>query len=215
MLRDNLMIIDVAALLKILLIFILALISPGPDFMIVSSTSLARGRLEGIKAAAGVGTIIWIYTLVSLMGLSAMFEHYAWLVLAIKIGGGLYLLYLGAILLKGSFVKKHCAAQIPESKSHKSSYLTGAFACLTNPKAIAFFASIFALALTPNTTLSTKVAIGFTIPMITFFWFSIVAIGLSTPAIRTRYNKWRHIIDRATGLVLVSVGAKLLISSHD
>jgi threonine efflux protein len=211
--------IEFGILFKILSIFLLALISPGPDFMIVSSMSLNRGRGDGILAAAGIASVIALYTLVSLTGLSALFAHYLWMMMAIKLAGGLYLLYLAALLWRGSLQPAQTSAQtpaeVPTAVKKKSAYLAGALTSLTNPKAIAFFASIFAFALTPDTNLATKLSIGAAVPLITFLWFSFVAFGLSKGKVRARYQRWQRVIDRVTGTVLGFFGLKLILSAHE
>ena len=176
--------IEFAVLLKILSIFMLALISPGPDFMIVSSMSLTRGRTDGIKAAAGIASVIVLYTLVSLTGLSALFAHYLWVTVAIKLCGGLYLMYLGYALWRSSLTKPMAVEPAAVNVKKKSAYLSGVLTSLTNPKAIAFFASIFAIALTPSTGMATKLAIGVAVPLMTFAWFAFVAFGLSKDKVR-------------------------------
>ena len=66
-------------LLLILTIHAVALVSPGPDFAVVTRLSIVSGRRAGLWAAAGVASAIGVYTLVSLLGLT--------LVLAAKLFG--------------------------------------------------------------------------------------------------------------------------------
>ena len=167
--------IDIQALLTVIPVFILALMSPGPDFMVVSSTALARGRNEGIKTAAGIATVIAGYTLLSLMGVSALFSRYLWLVVLIKACGGAYLAFIGYQLLRSSLKKTVTAdldAAVPPAR--RSAYMSGVLVCLTNPKAIAFFASIFAIALKTDTSTATQAIIALAVPGLTFTWFSLV-----------------------------------------
>ena len=205
--------IEFAVLFKILSVFFLALVSPGPDFMIVSSMSLTRGRADGIKAAAGIASVIVLYTLVSLTGLSALFAHYLWITMGIKLCGGLYLMYLGYALWRSSLTKQIVAETIDVNVKKKSAYLAGVLTSLTNPKAIAFFASIFAIALTPDTGLATKAAIGVAVPALTFVWFSFVAFGLSKERVRVQYQRWQRVIDRVTGTVLAFFGLRLVLTA--
>jgi len=206
--------VDFAVLLKVLSVFIVAVISPGPDFVIVSATALAHGQKEGIKAAGGVATMVAGYTLISLLGIGALLQHYLWLALAIKICGGFYLIYLGFLLWRASLTRQIEAIAEVAVKS-RNSFMLGFKTCLTNPKAIAFFASIFALALTAQTSFATKAAIFFAIPVTTFLWFSLVACGLSRQTIRRRYDKSRRWLDRLAGTVLGAFGLGLLWSIRD
>ncbi len=129
---------DYADIAKILFVFFVALVSPGPDFLMVSSMSLSRGRAEGIKAAAGTTLGIAIYTTICLMGLSALFMHYAGLTLAIKLCGGLYLFYIGVSLWRGS-LRKNEGYAVPTEVGKKNAFLVGALTTLTNAKGGALF----------------------------------------------------------------------------
>lgn len=197
-------------------VFTLALISPGPDFIIVSSTALSRGRLEGIKAAAGIACVTGVYAFVCLAGLSVLLEHYSWLMIGLKLGGGIYLVYLGSLLIWHSFSKTEAIenpSHTPSISVRRSSFSLGVLTCLTNPKAIVFFASIFSMALTKETTLETKMTLEMMVPLTAFIWFSVVAVGLSLSSMRTRYERWKMAMDRLVGGVLAALGLRLLFTA--
>ena len=52
---------DLLTLVSIGLIQLLAVISPGPSFLITARTAVAHSRLDGFKVALGLGagTVIW------------------------------------------------------------------------------------------------------------------------------------------------------------
>lgn len=95
--------IDIAPILKIAPIFIAALVSPGPDFMLVSATAMSRGRLAGLLAACGIAAGTTVYTSLCVFGLGGIFAELRELTIAVKIAGGVYLMYLGFWLWKASF----------------------------------------------------------------------------------------------------------------
>jgi len=198
--------IDYIALMHLLLLFVLALLLPGPDFMIVCSTALTRGAREGIKVAAGIALITGLYALISLMGL-----------IVLKVCGGIYLLYLGGSLIRGSFSKQrpNPVSDMPLSIKRRSAFTVGVLTCLTNPKAIAFFASIFSMALTPATTLATKGALLCALPLIALCWFVLVALGMSRSALRQRYEKGRKFMDRFVGGVISLFGVRMVFSANN
>ena len=209
--------IDYIALMHLLLLFVLALLLPGPDFMIVCSTALTRGAREGIKVAAGIALITGLYALISLMGLSVVFERYHGLIIVLKVCGGIYLLYLGGSLIRGSFSKQrpNPVSDMPLSIKRRSAFTVGVLTCLTNPKAIAFFASIFSMALTPATTLATKGALLCALPLIALCWFVLVALGMSRSALRQRYEKGRKFMDRFVGGVISLFGVRMVFSANN
>lgn len=205
--------VDFLPFLKVLPIFFLALVSPGPDFMLVSSLSLSRGRFAGLMSAAGIGTGILVYAAASLWGLGFIFERTVWLMVAVKILGGLYLCYLGILLWRASFQKEERRPQAESMlEKRKNAYVTGLMTSFTNPKAMAFFASVFALALTAETNAPAKAVMAVLCGLTAFGWFGFVALALSTPRLRAQYQRWRRVLDRLAGSILMIFGLKLVFS---
>ena len=123
-------------------IHVLAMISPGPNVLIVTQTAMDHTRRAGIVTALSVaaGSAIWAGT--ALFGLSIVFEQLAWLYGGLKILGGMYLLYLG--------IKLWCIADHPPAISSFThapantdwrAFLLGLLTNLTNPKALVFLAA--------------------------------------------------------------------------
>ena len=76
-------------------IHLLAAVSPGPDFVFVSQQTLARGRRTGLVCALGIALGLGVHIAYSALGLAAVIASAAWLLTAIKIVGGGYLVWLG------------------------------------------------------------------------------------------------------------------------
>lgn len=206
--------IDFDVLLKILPVFILVLVSPGPDFFVVTTLSLKQGHRAGVKAAAGIAFVNGAFAAIGLMGLALVFERYFWLTVAIKICGGIYLMYLGGLLWKASFAKQDAVPDALPLPVKGNAFATGALSTLTNPKAIAFYASIFALALTPETSGTTKLVLVVSIPVLALAWFAFVAFGFSRPSVSSFYERWRRALDRVSGSVMVFFGTRLLLTAN-
>ncbi len=79
------------ALCTLIFIHFCALITPGPDFFLVSQTAISRSRKDAVLVALGIclGAMVW--SLLALMGLNIIFEKMAWLKQGLLIAGGLYL----------------------------------------------------------------------------------------------------------------------------
>lgn len=81
---------------SIFAIHVLALISPGPNVLVVTQTALGHSRHTGIVTALGVATGSVIWSSAALFGLSVVFAQFTWLHGGLKILGGTYLLYLAS-----------------------------------------------------------------------------------------------------------------------
>src|SRR5450631_4421345 len=77
------------------LIWLAAVISPGPNFLVVSRLALSRSRRSAIGAAFGIAVGSLIYAGLTMFGLSVLILRFAWLGDSIRIVGGAYLVWLG------------------------------------------------------------------------------------------------------------------------
>lgn len=93
------------ALCTLIFIHFCALITPGPDFFLVSQTAVSRSRKDAVLVAFGIclGAMVW--SLLALMGLNIIFEKMAWLKQGLLVAGGLYLCWLGYQMLRSAFSK--------------------------------------------------------------------------------------------------------------
>ena len=62
-------------IIAIAIITLLAVISPGADFALVSRNSYLYGRKQGIYTAYGIACAVWIHISYSVLGLSFL-KHY-------------------------------------------------------------------------------------------------------------------------------------------
>lgn len=71
-----------------------AVVSPGPSFLITARTAVVKSRRDGVKVAAGLaaGTVIWAGA--ALFGLNALFHAVPVLFTAMKIAGALFLIWI-------------------------------------------------------------------------------------------------------------------------
>lgn len=193
------------------LVYLVAVLSPGPANMAIASTAITNGRREGMTIAAGVfaGSMTWAFA--AALGLAALLKTYATLLEVLKIVGGLYLLYLGYKALRSAMRKDDPASGIVASRTHgRSTFLRGYAIHLTNPKAIFGWLSIISVGLPPGASVEAValivggcLATGFTV-------FMGHAILFSTPTAFVVYKAARRWIDGAMALLFGAAALKLL-----
>jgi threonine/homoserine/homoserine lactone efflux protein len=201
------------ALISVFAIFIPALLIPGPDFVAVVRSSMMRGTTAGLLTTIGVSIGLGIYATLGLLGLSAVLVRFEWLAWAIRIVGGIYLVYLGVRLL----LAKPEALKVGDEKFAKrgNTLLFGLGVTLTNPKAIVLFASVFATSVTagtPGWLMATMVALVMASSLI---WFSIVSLFMSSAPVIRSFGNARHRIERVAGVCFVALGGRLLADSRN
>src|SRR6266498_2815947 len=62
-------------ILTVALVHLLAVISPGPDFMMIARNSLIYSRKTGIYSAVGLGLGILVHVVYSLVGIGVLISH--------------------------------------------------------------------------------------------------------------------------------------------
>lgn len=111
---------------------------PGPNVMFIVSQSVGQGRKAGIFSALGVEAGSIIHVTAAVLGLSALLASSATAVSAIKIGGAIYLIYLGlrTLLAKSP---AHGQGETHPPRQHSRLFLNGFFINVFNPKVALFF----------------------------------------------------------------------------
>lgn len=194
-------------------ITLLAVISPGADFALVTRNSLLLSRRAGVFTALGIGLGVVIHLSYTLLGIGLLLQQSLWLFNLLKLAGAAYLIYLGVRMLLARPTCKASAAPSTEPLSKLIALRTGLLTNALNPKTSIFIVSLFMQAVQPSTSLATQIAYGAFISLAHMGWFSLVALCFSAGAIRRRLLAVRHWIDRVFGGLLVGLGAMLALTS--
>ena len=187
----------------------LSMISPGPNFAIVTASAINVSRRAGVISGLGMAAASATWTLLTLAGLGLVIVHLGWLYTAIRITGALYLLFLGAKMLWQA--KAPAKPEMPAaSLSGRAIFRKAYFASLTNPKSAAFYGSVLAVMIPGDAPLWFSAAVVVIAALLSALWYCGVAVLLSTEAARRRFARGKAILDTAIGVVLMGLGAKLL-----
>ncbi|ELS8947944.1 LysE family translocator [Vibrio fluvialis] len=129
--------IDFAVLPVYLTAVVALLLLPGPDMLLIASSSLSYGRKVGVFASLGNATSGIILTMLAALGVSALIAMSPVALQILHLLGGAYLLKMGFDCMRAN------AAQAPElegSQTIASTFYQRALVSnLLNPKALVFF----------------------------------------------------------------------------
>jgi threonine efflux protein len=198
------------------LVHMLAVMSPGPSFLITARTAVAQSRAAGIKVAlglgAGAGSIVW--SAAALLGLNFLFRQFHWLFIGMKVAGALFLLWIAFQIFR------HAADPVEmneegNNEDRHNPLLRGFLTQISNPKVVVFFGSIF-VAMLPNAAPSWMVvALIAIVTMNEVVWYSLVSLFFGSSPVRRFYLMAKRWIDRATGAFLGLLGLRLLWRAGD
>jgi len=185
--------------------------SPGPSNLAIISIAASHGRKAALMFALGVisGSMFW--ATVAALGVSAALIAWSQFIIAVKVFGGLYLLWLafksGRNALSTSI---ESGIQVEQRPTLKSVYCRGATLHLTNPKAILVWVSI--VALSSNSTGSAHSALIAGCAAIGCLVFGAYAVLFSTHTARRWYVRTRRALEGCLAVVFGIAGIRLLAS---
>jgi RhtB (resistance to homoserine/threonine) family protein len=198
------------------LIWLAAVVSPGPNFLVVSRLALSRSRRSAIGATVGITVGSLIYAALTMFGLSVLILRFAWLGDTIRIVGGAYLVWLGiqAWRARPENLNPTAAKEVQDVTSLLHGLRVGFLTEITNPKGIAFFLGLFAAAVPETTPLWAKLAVLSAGGMIEFAWYTAVSFALSSGPMLAGYLKVRRTVDRVLGTLLIVLGLKVALDAR-
>lgn len=200
--------------LTVAIVYFLAVMSPGPDFAMISRNSLVHSRKTGIYSAVGLALGTLFHVSYTLAGIGFIISRSIILFSVIKFIGAGYLIFIGYKSLKSKpykLRKEKLSEQndINNFAAIKMGFLTH----VLNPKAALFFLSIFTQIISPKTPLFVQIFYGLEMSVIIFVWFSFVAIILSHGAVQNKFSSIHYHIERFFGVILIALGIKVALSS--
>lgn len=195
---------------------LLALMSPGPDFVMISRSSLLYSRRTGVWSAVGLALGIFLHVAYSLGGIAFIISQSIVLFSVLKTAAALYLMYIGIKALRAKPTKVGELGASGEQKTMTAwqAIRTGFFTNALNPKATLFFFSVFTQVIHPATPLGVRFLYGLEMSLATFAWFALVAVALSGKRLRTKVMSIQHYVERFMGAALMLLGIKVLLSSR-
>lgn len=186
--------------------------SPGPSTLMIAGTSMQQGRVFGLFTASGVlaGSLFW--SSAAAMGMGALMMRHAWLMEAMRYAGAAYLLYLAWRSARSALQPAAERAPPPRIATLRLAFLRGLALHLTNPKAILFFGSLYAIGLPAGITGAGLASVVLALGLQSGLIFVTYAMLFSTPAVARGYTRMRRGFEAAFAVMFGYAGIKVLLS---
>ena len=201
--------------LHILVIWILASITPGANVILTMNTALKFNRRLASWSAFGVSTAVMLWGFMGASSLLIILDKLPWLFTTLKILGGTYLLCLG--------IKRIIQTRVPDGQSweiagetlhtpgwqmFRTSFLTS----MLNPKTGLFVVSLFTVAMPETITWELTLLVMVIMSSVTLTWHLFLAFVFSRQSAQRVYKKASSTIDYITGGLFTLFGIKVLAS---
>lgn len=197
-------------IIAFVLVTILAVISPGADFALVTRNSYLFGRKLGLLTACGIASGVWFHISYSLIALSFLQSNIPSLLKIIQYIGATYLIYIGYKTFtqeKVSFNAENIS--ISAFQAFKQGVLTNSL----NPKTTLFIISLFSQIMRSESNVLHLLSFGVFISFSHLVWFLMIAYFCSAPTIRNQILAKQIVINRIIGSILSGLGLSLFFSN--
>jgi threonine/homoserine/homoserine lactone efflux protein len=201
-----------AELLAVATITILAVISPGPDFAMVTRNSYLFGRRTGLLCALGIALGVQVHVAYTMFGVSLLMHHAHGLLSAVKVIGAVYLIWIGLQTLRNRTpltVDTASAPAVSGLAALRMGFLTNAL----NPKTTLFVVSTYTQVVNAHTPSAVQFGYGLFMSAAHWAWFSIVAWCFGSEALRSAMLKRQRLLDSVIGSTLCGLGVALGLSN--
>ena len=180
--------------------------SPGPSLALVLRSTVSAGRHAGVLVALAHGIGVWLYALAVVFGVAAVLLHMPSLMLAVQLGGVVFLLYLGAQMMRGGLAASENnpedTADPASVRSSGQHLLDGFLIVFLNPKIMVFFLAVFSQFLTPQQSIETQVLAATLAGLVDGLWYGLVAVMVSLGSFGAFLRRHRVKIDLLFGAAL-------------
>ncbi|CAJ0699975.1 LysE family translocator [Ralstonia holmesii] len=199
-------------LLAVAVITILAVISPGADFAMVTRNSLLHGRRAGVLCALGIALGVQVHVFYTMFGVGLLIAHAPALLQGIKLVGAAYLVWIGWKTLSAKALPNGEATAHGTSTPTLSTLAALRMGFLTNalnPKTTLFVVSTYTQVVHAGTPLAAQFGYGVFMSAAHAVWFALVAAVFASGALRRSLLARQRIVDRVIGVILIGLGLAL------
>ena len=193
---------------------VLITVSPGPDNLMVLGFGMSRGRVQGIAFGLGCGFGCLSHTALAALGVSALIAASPMAFMALRIGGGLYLVWLGIRALRSSG-QVRVAAMRGADEPLSRLFARGLLANAINPKVVLFFLSFL-----PQFIVAGRGHVGWQTAQLGLVFTVQAALLLALLGYFSgSVGQWlqRHAragtwLDRLAGTIFVALGVRMIVA---
>jgi len=192
------------------ILHVAAMMTPGPNVLLVSQLAASDRARSAVLAAVGVTCGAGLWATCAVLGVNVVFVAFPELRLALQVAGGAYLLYLAIRLWRSD-----SAALVDQASSVSSwaAFRRGFLTNITNPKVALFFGSIFATSFPAAPSPILQASAVAMVVLNALCWHTLVAYLFSRRPVRAAYSRMRGVANRIASVVVGALGLNLLVAS--
>lgn len=196
--------------LTVVLLHLFAVMSPGPDYVLVTRQSIRYGRRVALWSSGGIGFGILFHSLLAVIGILFFIASNDFYLIFLKLICSAYLLYLGitSIINTSNFDQN----RVKDDKwTNANGFFAGLLTNITNVKALLFFITLFGVVLDSQSQ-GNLILYGIYMAFATFVWFSLVSYIFTSDIFKSQFFKFFKFFEKFLGVVLVIIALQLVVN---
>ncbi|MGW8592838.1 LysE family translocator [Dietzia sp. NPDC055877] len=211
-----------AAVTALFAVWVVAVISPGPDVVVVLQRSLA-GRRQGVATAGGIVAGLSVWLVAAFAGVAALVRVYPQVMVALQVSGGLLLATLGVLGLRGWWRSRAIPSAPPAPSAPpgplaldllpRADFMRGLLTNLANPKALVFFGAVLTPFLRGEVSVVASVGIVAGLIAVALAWFGGLALVASHRVVNERVGRLLPWVDLVASVLFVGVGVAFVVAA--
>ncbi|CZF79605.1 MULTISPECIES: LysE family translocator [Grimontia] len=208
--------IDLFSLLSIGIAFFVIAVSPGPANISNATIAMSKGRRTSLIYGAGLSTGLVFWGVVAASGMGAILQSSVYLLMALKVFGGLYLLRLAFLSAKESMKPNSTnVGMIEETFSGKKWFLRGVIMNISNPKTVIAWMAALSVGLNSNDGIFSVISGLVVCIIVGFATNGMYSICFSYSRVMNWYQRASRWINGVTSFLFTIAGIGLLRSAFN
>ncbi|GGC73759.1 LysE family translocator [Chelatococcus reniformis] len=207
---------DIEHLFAFALLALGFVLTPGPNMIYLVSRSISQGPMAGLVSLAGVALGFVVYMVCAAFGITALLMAVPYTYDALRVGGALYLLYLGWQALRPGGRSPFQVRSLPKDSARKL-FAMGFLTNLLNPKIAVMYLSLLPQFIDPGRgeVLAQSLVLGSVQIAVSISVNALIALLAGSVATMLAGRPTWQLVQRwLMGTVLVGLAVKLAVDGR-
>ena len=185
----------------------LGAVSPGPSLLLIVKNSISYGKTNGIITGIAHGLGIFIYALLTILGIAFLYTKYPILIKIISFSLVLYLIYIS---YKIFFTEEEIDLEKDNKQKYNQNFTDGFMIAFLNPKITIFFGALFSQFVNDELTNLEKFQMAFAASFIDMIWYTFVSLIVGNSLIRKNFNNTK-VFNKISSIILIFISIYILV----
>jgi len=185
----------------------LGAVSPGPSLLLIVKNSISYGKTNGIITGIAHGIGIFIYAILTILGIAFLYTKYPILIKIISFSLVLYLIYIS---YKIFFTEEEIDLERDNKQKYNQNFTDGFMIAFLNPKITIFFGALFSQFVNDELTNLEKFQMAFVASFIDMIWYTFVSLIVGNSLIRKNFNNTK-VFNKISSIILIFISIYILV----